>query len=157
MNIVYLISAPATFSLALPAPLQDGTPTATAAQVAIHNAIMSIDAQWGYAGSTATRQLYTVGTRTKVLSEVEALIAQYNLPLHILHAQDAYSISSPDPADPTKTITTTKVHKQGSHSTIIKYMPDVVTYKADGVTVLSTASATVITLPTGQGQAPWML
>jgi len=154
VNILLVISAPNTLSLALPPADKNGKTTATPAQIAIHDDLMSIDAQWTLCGATATRNMFVVGTRSQTLAEAEALIAKHHLPLRILHAQDAFSVTAPDPADATKTITTTTVHKQGVHSTLLGYMPAVVTYNPDG-TVKTTAKATAVTLPSAQGQAPW--
>lgn len=156
MNILLVISAPNTLDLSLPPADKNGKPTATAAQQSIHDDLMSIDAQWTLCGATATRHLFVVATRSQTLAEVEALIAKHSLPLHVLHAQDAFSITQPDPLDSTKTVTTTTVHKQGVHSTLLSYMPDVVTYNPDG-TVKATATATSVTLPRGQGQAAWQI
>jgi len=134
-----LISVPTGFSTALPTDAQ-GNITATQAQIDVKAAIDSILAEPFRAGSTATEDLWNVITRATDLALVQGMIAQYKLPMTILHAQ---------------TSSGSIVYIEALEADLLAFMPDVVTYKADGFTPLSTAKATTVTLPCVGGHAPY--
>lgn len=156
--LLLLVKAPKGFSLALPPADKNGKPTATTTQLAIHDALEAAFIEWNIVGGIKTRDLYRVVARA-TLPQIEGLIAKFKLPLTVMHAQDAYehqtgTTTAPDGA--ITPVTATTVYKQGHKATLLHYMPDVVTYDANGA-VLSQTRPTVLTLPNCQDMAPWQI
>ena len=155
--LLLLVKAPKGFSLALPPADKNGKPTATPTQLAIHDALEAAFIEWNLVGSIKTRDLYRVVARA-TLPQIESLIAKFKLPLTVMHAQDAYEhqtgIQTVNGID--TPVMATTVHKQGHRATLLHYMPDVVTYDANGA-VLSQTRPTALTLPNCQDMAPWQI
>jgi len=128
MNINLLITVPAGFSTTLTTDAQ-GNITATQAQIDVKDAIDSIIAEPFKVGSTATQDLWKVITIAKDLALIQGMIAQYKLPMTIIHAQ---------------TFDGSTVLIEAKEADLLPFMPDVVTYSADGMTIKSTAKATVV-------------
>ena len=150
-----IVSVPTGLSLALP---DNPTPQ----QQAVHDAIQSIDGQWVYAGSTGTNDLFCVITRSDNLADIEALIAQYGLPITVLHAQDAHLSPKVDAqGNPVldangNQVMDVVIYRQAKTVDLLPYMPDVPLLDAQG-NVTGTQRPTTVSLPVWGGHEDWRL
>jgi len=155
--LLLLVKAPTGFSLALPQPDANGVSTATATQLAIHEATESAFIEWNLVGSIKTLDLFRVVARVS-LADIEGMIAAYHLPLAVIHAQDAYQKQTGTTTATDGTVTpvmTTTVYRQASKTAVLPFMPDVITYDPVTMKVVSKAKATTITIPNCQDMAAW--
>lgn len=117
---------------------------------AIFDAVQSIGAEFVFAGKNSADSLYVVITRTNDLDGIQGLIDSFSLPWVILHSQDAQATITMDESS------VVVVHKRTPTHDYLSYMPDTHTYDDNG-NVITTSTATEVTLPIYAGHEPFTL